>query len=135
MYDPLVAQGRTPEQHLGRPDFGGGRAVKNRPDETAPNYVKYAPETYADRLAGRLLLAYGDLDENIQPAGLLRLAAALIKAGKHHDQLCLPGRNHGFTVEPYFQKRLWDYFIQHLQGRAPLIHHRLAVQPGVRMLI
>jgi len=135
MYDPMVAQARTTEQHLGRADFGAGRIVKNRPNEVAPNYTRFAPETYAHRLAGRLLLVYGDLDENIPPAGLLKLAAALIAAGKHHDQLCMPGRGHGFSADPYYHKRMWDYFIEHLQGRSALIHHRLAVSQGPRILV
>lgn len=135
MYDPMVVQARTSDQHIGLPDFGDGRRVKIRPDEAAPSHAKYAPETYVDDLTGRLLLIYGDLDENVPPAGLLKLAAALIKAGKHHDQLCMPGRNHGFSADPYYHKRLWDYFIEHLQGRAALIHHRLEVKAGQLVLV
>ncbi len=134
MYDPLWAP-MSPQRHLGRPDFGGGRHVKRRVDETAANYAAISPSTHAHRLEGRLLLVYGDLDENIQPAALLAFTQALIRAGKQFDTLCLPGRNHGFTVDIYFQKRLWDYFVEHLQGREPLRHLKLAADAGPRVLV
>jgi dipeptidyl aminopeptidase/acylaminoacyl peptidase len=135
MYDPMWAHQTVPERHLGRPRFGGERYLKQKPDEVAGNFVKFSPSHYAERLVGHLLLVYGDLDENIQPAALLKFTDALIKADKHFDELCLPGRNHNFTVEPYFQKQMWDYFVAHLQAREPLIHHKLGVAAGTRMMI
>ena len=134
MYDPMWAPS-TPQRHIGRPDFGHGRHVKARGDEVAANYLALSPSHHAHRLEGRLLLVYGDLDENIQPAALLAFTQALIRAGKHFDTLCLPGRNHGFTVDVYFQKRLWDYFVEHLQGREPLRHLKLVAEAGPRVLV
>jgi dipeptidyl-peptidase-4 len=135
MYDPMWAHQATPERHLGRPHFGGGRYTKESPAEVAENYRKFAPATYAGRLTGRLLLAFGDLDENIQPAALLQFVDALIRAGKSYDLIVMPGRSHGFGAEPYFQKRLWDYFIENVQGREPARHFRLPVEAGQRILL
>lgn len=45
----------------------------------------------------------------------------------------MPGRSHYYTTEPYYQKRMWDYFIEHVQRRAPLRHHRLGVTQGQRL--
>ena len=135
MYDPMWVQMSTPQRHIGRADFGDARRLKQRPDESAPNYTDISPSHHAGKLTGRLLLVYGDLDENVQPAGLLAFTSALIEAGKQFDELCLPGRNHGFSAEIYFQKRLWDYFIEHLQGREPLRHLKIAAAPGKRILL
>jgi dipeptidyl aminopeptidase/acylaminoacyl peptidase len=123
------------EPYLGPPDYGDGRRLKRRSDEVAPNHWEISPSRMVDRLSGRLLLAAGDLDENIQPAGLFALVSALIKGGKDFDQLVLPGRSHGFSGEAWFQKRTWDYFIEHLQGRAPLRHFLPDMKPGVRAYI
>jgi dipeptidyl aminopeptidase/acylaminoacyl peptidase len=123
------------ENYFGRPDYGDGRCRKNGIDEVAANHWEMSPSRMADRLEGRLLLAVGDLDENIQPAGLFRFTDALIQAGKSYDLLVLPGRNHGFSAEAYFHKRTWDYFIEHLQDRRPLRHFMPAMKPGVRMFI
>lgn len=123
------------ENYLGLPDYGNGRNIKDSSHEVAPNHLKISPSQLADRLQGRLLLAAGDLDENIQPAGMFALTDALIKAGKSFDQLVLPGRNHGFSGETYFQKRNWDYFVEHLQGRTPLRHFKPDVKPGARGFI
>jgi dipeptidyl-peptidase 4 len=72
----------------------------------------------ADRLRGALLLAHGDLDENVHPAQTLQLVAALIAAGKDPDLMILPGRHHDFTLDPVFLRRRWDYLARHLLGES-----------------
>jgi dipeptidyl-peptidase-4 len=74
---------------------------------------------HAARLRGRLLLAHGDLDENVHPAHTMRLAADLIAADRDFDLLILPGRHHDFTLDPYFVRRRWDYLVRHLLGEDP----------------
>lgn len=128
MYDLTHIYAGGVERHL-------GRSLKASHDDTPADYGRMSPSTYADRLAGDLMLVFGDLDENAPPAGLLAFVKALVDAGKGYDLLYLPGANHNFVPWPYFQKRMWDYFIEHIQGRAPLRHHRLDVAPGPRMFI
>lgn len=133
MYDPMWSYPRVLEPHLGSPDFGDGRYTKNEPDEVPENFRHISPSTHVDNLVGTLALAYGDLDTNIEPAALLRFVDVLTRAGKSYDLIYFPGRGHGHTTEPYHQKRLWDYFIEHVQHRRPLRHHRLDVPAGTRM--
>lgn len=80
--------------------------------------------TNAANLKGRLLLAHGAIDENVNPSATYKLAEALITAGKDFDLFIWPSRNHSFgrTNGDYFTKKRWDYFIQHLQGKEPLLH-------------
>lgn len=71
----------------------------------------------AGNLKGHLLLVHGDMDNNVHPANTIRLADALIKAGKRFDMMILPGRRHGFgPYNPYFQRMMWNYFAEHLLG-------------------
>jgi dipeptidyl aminopeptidase/acylaminoacyl peptidase len=71
----------------------------------------------AENLKGHLLLVHGDMDNNVHPANTIRLADALIKAGKRFDMMILPGRRHGFgPYNPYFQRMMWYYFAEHLLG-------------------
>ncbi|MGN8224106.1 S9 family peptidase [Gracilimonas sp. BCB1] len=71
----------------------------------------------AGNLKGKLLLVHGDMDNNVHPANTIRLADALIKAGKRFDMMILPGRRHGFgPYNPYFQRMMWHYFAEHLLG-------------------
>lgn len=72
----------------------------------------------AANLRGKLLLVCGDMDDNVHPSLTLRVADVLIKANKDFDLLILPNRNHGFS-EPYFLRRLWDYFVRNLLGAEP----------------
>ncbi|MDX2141258.1 MAG: DPP IV N-terminal domain-containing protein [Chloroflexota bacterium] len=78
------------------------------------DFERMTNEALAHRLQGKLLLVYGDMDENCHPLHTLRVVDALIKADKHFDLLVMPNRNHGFTTDPYFVRRRWDYFVQHL---------------------
>lgn len=81
--------------------------------------------TNASNLKGRLLLAHGGIDENVNPSATYKLAEALINAGKDFDIFIWPSRNHSFgrTNGDYFTKKRWDYFIQYLQGKEPLLHY------------
>ncbi|MEO1021134.1 MAG: DPP IV N-terminal domain-containing protein [Bacteroidota bacterium] len=69
----------------------------------------------AKNLKGHLLLVHGDMDNNVHPANTIRLADALIKAGKRFDMMMLPGKRHGFgSYTPYFERMMWYYFSEHL---------------------
>ena len=55
---------------------------------------------------------HGDMDDNVHPGHTLSLSAALIKAGKHFEQLILPGVSHAVLSEsPYALRRLWDFLV------------------------
>ncbi|HEX4951468.1 MAG TPA: DPP IV N-terminal domain-containing protein [Blastocatellia bacterium] len=73
----------------------------------------------AKNLKGRLMLATGDIDNNVHPANTLRMADALIKANKRFDFVILPGKRHGFAdATNYFFWVRADYFCKHLIGDA-----------------
>ena len=95
-------------------------------DPASVSYEEQANPSIADRLQGKLLLAYGGLDDNVHPALTLQLIDALIAAGKDYDLIVLPAANHGFMNHPYFTRRMWDYFARHLAGREPPPGYRLA---------
>ena len=71
----------------------------------------------AANLKGKLLLVHGDMDNNVHPAGTIRLVDALIKANKRFDLMILPGQAHGYgPMQPYFTQMLMEYFAEHLIG-------------------
>lgn len=73
----------------------------------------------AARLKGKLMIAYGDLDENAYPAVTARMVNALISANKEFDLIYMPNRSHSFSGEPYFVRRTWDFFVRNLMGAEP----------------
>lgn len=121
------------EAHFGRPDFGEGRRVRSTPGERTPSHARWDPATYVDRLAGELLVMFGDIDEECEPALLMQFLGALVRSGKDFDLQPMPGQSHYYTTEPSYQKRMWDYFLEHVQGRTPLRHHPLAVGSAQRL--
>lgn len=73
----------------------------------------------AKNLKGKLLLATGDIDNNVHPANTIRMAEALIKANKRFDFVILPGQRHGFgNMTEYFFWKMADYFAEHLLGNS-----------------
>ncbi|MEX0907559.1 MAG: DPP IV N-terminal domain-containing protein [Gemmatimonadota bacterium] len=71
----------------------------------------------AENLKGKLLLVHGDMDNNVHPAGTIRLVEALIKANKRFDLMIMPGKAHGFgDMQEYFQNMMFEYFAEHLLG-------------------
>jgi len=73
----------------------------------------------ARNLRGRLMLAYGTLDDNVSPVATELVIDELIKANKDFDLLVMPNRNHGFAIDPYLIRRTWDYFVRNLMGATP----------------
>ena len=91
-----------------------------------PGWDTQANRTLAGNLRGKLLLVAGDLDDNVNPAATLQLVDALIEANRDFDLLVLPNRNHDYAAtwgtwneDPYFTRRRWDYFVEHLMGVQP----------------
>ncbi|HTR77508.1 MAG TPA: prolyl oligopeptidase family serine peptidase [Gemmatimonadaceae bacterium] len=82
----------------------------------------------AQNLVGSLLLAHGDMDNNVHPAGTIRLMDASIKANKRFDFILLPGTPHAYgDDQEYFNQRMMEYFAEHLladyyRGRADMKH-------------
>lgn len=85
------------------------------PSGTA-DYDKVFAGRHADKLKGKLLLAHGEMDDNVHPANLMRLADALIRHNKRFDMLMMPNVNHGIGTNPYFQRIRQSYFLEHLMG-------------------
>jgi len=92
----------------------------------------------AKNLKGHLFLVTGDQDDNVHPAGTLRMADALIKANKRFDFFIMPGQRHGYgPMGDYFFWLRADYFSKHLLGRSSesvdlLELSREAPQAGVK---
>ena len=110
LYPPFVKWTGWPEYE------DGGRLA---PD-AATRPVNLTPHSaLASQLKGKMLIVYGEHDENSLPASTLTLIDALIEADRDFDLLVLPNRDHFFTQEPYFVRRRWDYFVRHLLGAEP----------------
>ena len=78
------------------------------------NYEEQASASLAKNLKGKLLLTHGDRDANVHIAHTLQLVDQLIKHNKNFDLLILPNRQHVYYEDPYYIRRLWDYFVEHL---------------------
>ena len=63
------------------------------------------------------MLVTGDIDNNVNPANTIRVADALIRAGKRFDLVVLPGQRHGFgDMNTYFFWKMADHYSRYLIG-------------------
>ncbi|MDE6451915.1 MAG: S9 family peptidase [Odoribacter sp.] len=72
----------------------------------------------AKNFKGYLLLVTGDIDNNVHPGNTLRMANALIQAGKNFDLVMLPGQRHGYQNKAgeFYQRKMWFHFAKYLLG-------------------
>lgn len=94
--------------------------IKEEIDEKGKISYKYMidkNQTLAGNLKGHILLATGDVDNNVHPAGTIRMVNAFIKANKRFDFMLFPGSRHGFNDREYWFWRQADYFSKHLLGK------------------
>lgn len=103
-HDHRIAKAWWPEQYMGMP---------------GKHYDEQSNFNLAKKLVGKLLLVHGDMDNNVNTASSLRLAAEFIKHNKDFELLIIPNRNHGLADHPYFIRKRWDWFVKHLLGEEP----------------
>ena len=109
----------------GKDDKKGDGEKDGKDDEEQKTQTRFQIQVpsnaeLAANLKGHLLLVHGDMDNNVHPAGTLRLVDALIRENKRFDMLIFPGKRHGYgDASSYFTQRKWDYFVEHLMGHSP----------------
>ncbi len=77
-------------------------------------YVECSNIENAAKLQGNLFLVVGELDKNVPPESTMRFVDALVRAQKDFDLLVIPNGGHGAGGD-YYQRRMRDFFVRHLQ--------------------
>lgn len=93
-----------PEVSMGNPD--------------AEVWERNSNMSVAKNLQGKLLLIHGDIDDNVPVTESMRLANALITAGRDVDLVILPNTTHR-VAQPFFWRKLRDYFTRNLLDETP----------------
>jgi dipeptidyl-peptidase-4 len=102
-----MGPGLTVERFFGIPTQPGS------PDDF---YATISNTRLANRLEGKLLLVYGEIDENVPFLNMITFLDALIKADEDFDLVVLPNAPHGTMGHPYAVRRQLDYLVRHLGG-------------------
>ncbi|MFF0274827.1 DPP IV N-terminal domain-containing protein [Streptomyces sp. NPDC004330] len=89
----------------------------------------------ADRLAGRLLLVHGEMDDQVHPQQTLRLAERLLAAGKDFELHVVPGAEHTFIdCLAHVRTRCWDFLVRELAGAQPPAYRPAPLLIGPELL-
>jgi dipeptidyl aminopeptidase/acylaminoacyl peptidase len=115
-----ISEAGNHDNRLYEDDWGEKwQGLLTRNADGTTSYDNQANQHVARNLKGKLLLAYGTMDNNVPPYNTLVVVDSLIAANKDFDLLALPNRRHGFGSEPYIVRRRWDYFVRYLLGAEP----------------
>ncbi|MBQ7796366.1 MAG: S9 family peptidase [Lachnospiraceae bacterium] len=90
----------------------------------ADTYARADVTQHAANLCGKLMLAYGAMDDNVPMSQTIRLCDELNRRNKNYDLLVLPRMNHNVPSDLYFIRRKLDYFVEHLLGEQPPKEYR-----------
>jgi len=107
-----------------------GEHFIGRPEWSPQAYVTQANLHAVEGLQGKLMLAHGTMDDDVHIVNSMQLAHALIAANKDFDLLILPDRLHNLYGDTYFLRKMWDYFVEHLQGSRAPKGYRIGEPPG-----
>jgi dipeptidyl aminopeptidase/acylaminoacyl peptidase len=88
--------------------------LQDNPDGYANTSVVNA----ARELSGRLLLAWGDMDDNVHPANAIRLLDRMVAADRDVVPLMYPGRRHGISSSHY-RRMQYEFIMDTLEPEAP----------------
>ncbi|MFN0180870.1 MAG: DPP IV N-terminal domain-containing protein [Gemmatimonadales bacterium] len=87
------------------------------PQSNPAGYANASNVLLAGRLQAKLMLAIGTSDSNVTFTHAMRMADALIKAGKHFDMVVLPGETHLLSPagQRYYAEARARFFVEHLK--------------------
>ena len=78
------------------------------------SYERCSNVVDAASLRGALMLVVGELDDNVDPASTLQVSAALVRAGKDHELVVIPGAGHGAAETPFGSMKRREFLKRHL---------------------
>ena len=108
-----------------------GLDVKGRNGKSI--YEPQANQLNAKNLKGHLLLAHGNMDDNVPASNTLLVVEALEKANKDFDLIIFPNQRHGYGDDSYYMmRRRWDYFVKNLMGATPPKEYAIKITPDMR---
>lgn len=77
------------------------------------SYTECSNVEMAKNLNCPLMLVVGELDDNVDPASTMQVAAALIKANKNFELVVIPGAHHTMG-EAFGDHKRFDFFVKNL---------------------
>lgn len=111
-HDHRIAKVWWPELYMGYP--------------AGKHYDEQSNILNADKINGKLMLAHGMMDNNVNPSGSLRLSDELIKANKDFEMVLIPNADHGqLWFDKYFIRKRWDFFVRNLLHTDPPYEYKI----------
>lgn len=90
--------------------------ISDDPEQAEKYYQLISNVRLADRLLGKLLLIYGEIDESVSLNHAFLMFEGLQKAGKDYDTLLLTNQGHLGSLAPYGARRTIQFLVEHLQA-------------------
>lgn len=82
------------------------------------SYVECSNIANAPLLKRPLMLCWGELDDNVDPASTMKVVNALIQSNKNFEMIIIPGAHHTMG-EMWGEHKRYDFFVRHLMNVTP----------------
>lgn len=82
------------------------------------SYIKCSNVENAHKVQRPLMLCWGELDDNVDPASTMKVISALQKANKDFEMIVVPGAHHTMG-EFWGEHKRYDFFVKHLMHKDP----------------
>ncbi len=89
------------------------------------NYDALVLSNRVAEIKGKLLIVFGDMDENVPMHTVVKFLDSMTKNNKDYDLIYLPNVDHWASSHPYHLRRSWDYFVRHLLGSKPPTEYKI----------
>jgi dipeptidyl-peptidase-4 len=99
----------------GNPVYSSGSTLRTSASEVPENWLDINSPAQVGLIKGNLLVAFGELDENVLPGSTMQFIDAAIKQDANVEFIFVPGASHGAPYRPYVQRRVWKFFVNNLQ--------------------
>jgi dipeptidyl-peptidase-4 len=103
----------------GEPRYADGEALRPGPTDLPMNYASLDVARAAPAIRGALMLVVAELDENVLSGSSLPVVSSLIAANTAFDLLYLPSTAHLESVQPYVNRRAWEFLVRELRPPSP----------------
>lgn len=82
------------------------------------SYIRCSNVENAKKVERPLMLCWGELDDNVDPASTMKVIAALQKANKDFEMIVIPGAHHTMG-ELWGEHKRYDFFVRNLMHKNP----------------
>lgn len=96
--------------------YAGGSLARPAPNARPANFAAFDNVAQAARVQGSLLVAIGEVDENVLPGSTLQFVEAAMRADRDIEVVTVPNASHSGFYTRHLTRRVWNHWLGLFRG-------------------